>query len=179
MLDNDLIRLFLPIISNGLAAYGYEGVVTKQSNQPTQQGVNVGPTVYFYKVGDHRYGWLRRASQWDPIAGTMTHTEMQMYETKFSLSALVTANPKITNTFTASDLVNSCAAILQSDMTLEIFAAANVGILRIEEISNPYFTDDRDQFEAAPAFDFTLTHRQTRVTVDPVISSFTTNIKRV
>ena len=179
MQDNALIRLFLPILQTQIPLYGYGGVVVQQSNQPTMQGVNTAATVYFYKVSDHRYGWPRKIDFWDVEASTENHVEEQWYETKFQLSALVLQNPKTPNAFTASDLVNTCAAILQSDSTLNTLASSSVGILRIADVTNPYFSDDRDQYEAAPAFEFTLTHRQTRVTTDPVISSSVYNINRV
>jgi hypothetical protein len=179
MLDNDLIRLFLPIIKNGLIADGYLNVTVKQANQPTQQGINIGPTVYFFKVGDHRYGFLYRESKWDEDAEEMIHTEMQQYETTFQISSLVLQKPTNPYLYTASDLVNEVAAILQSDRTREILMDAGVGIYRITDITNPYFVDDRDQFEASPSFTFTLTHKQTRVTTDPVIESYEYDIKRV
>lgn len=169
MQDNALIRLFLPIINAGLIADGYTGVNVLQANQPTQQGVPIAPSVYFTKIGDHRYGFLHRDDTWDDINSRMVHTEIQQYETTFQVSALVLQNPRVTNKYTASDLVNEVAAILQSDNTVTTLMESNVGILRVQEIRNPFFVDDMDNFEASPSFDFTLTHLQTRVSVDPVI----------
>jgi hypothetical protein len=179
MRDNDLIRLWLPILQDGLLAAGYERVVVKQANQPTAQGVNTDPTVYFYKVSDHRYGFLRRDDVWNPDTSSMVHTELQQYETTFQISALVRQNPRTPNQYTASDLVNECAAIMQSDSTRQILIQSDVGILRVMDVTNPYFTDDRDQFEASPSFDFVLTHKQTRVSTQPVIESVDYNIQRV
>lgn len=179
MTDNDLIRLFLPIIKAGLIADGFTGVTVKQSNQPTLQGANTNPTVFFYKLFDKRYGFLRRDSKWDEDAEIMTHTEMQMYETSFQINAMVMQNPSTPNQYTASDLVNEVAAIMQSDSTRKTLADSNVGILRVTGVRNPYFKDDYDKFEAFPSFDFTLTHRQTRVTTDPVVESTEFDIYRV
>lgn len=179
MQDNDLIRLFLPIIQNGLIAAGFTGVTTKQANQPTQQGINTNPTVYFFKVGDHRYGFLRRDDQWDSLTSTMVHTEIQQYETTFQVSTLVLQKPSNPYLYTASDLANEVAAIMQSDNTRAVLLAAGVGILRVTDVINPYFVDDRDQFEASPSFDFTLTHKQTRVTTQPVINLVEFDINRV
>ena len=179
MTDNELIRLFLPIIQDGLLEGGYNNVDTKQANQPTQQGINTQPTVYFFKVSDHRYGFLRRGDVWDSQANQMVHTELQMYETVFQVSALVAQNPKTPNKYTASDLVNEVAAIMQSDKTREKLWLRGVGILRVIEITNPYFSDDRDQFEASPSFTFTLTYPRARVSANPVIQSFEYDIKRV
>lgn len=179
MKDNDLIRLFLPIITAGLTADGFTGVTVKQSNQPTLQGANSNPTVYFYKLFDKRYGWLRRNDDWLEDDQIMRHTEVQMYETSFQIGAMVMQNPNTPNQYTAADLVNEVAAILQSDSARKTLGESNVGILRVEEVRNPYFKDDFDKFEAFPSFDFVLTHRQTRVSTNPVIESIEFDIKRV
>jgi hypothetical protein len=167
--DNQFIQLFLPIIQNGLIADGFLDVITKQANQPTQQGANTGPTVYFFKVNNKRYGFLGRWDTWDTGLNQMTHKEAQYYETTFQISALVRQFPITPNQYTASDLVNEVASIMQSDNTRAILNASGVGILRVTDIVNPYFVDDRDQFEASPSFDFTLTSQTTRVSVDQKI----------
>lgn len=176
MLDNQLIQVFLPIIQNGLIADGFSGVDTIAANQPTQQGIPTGPTVYFYKIGDHRYGFLERTDAWDPINDVMVHTEVQLYETTFQISTLVIQNPETPNEYTASDLANEVAAIMQSDNTLNLLYNNGIAILRVRDISNPYFTDDKDIFEASPSFEFTLTHSQTRVSTSNPISKAVVNI---
>jgi hypothetical protein len=165
--DNDLIRLFLPIIQAGLIADGFSDVTVKQANQPTQQGVNSSPTVYFFKVSNKRYGFLGRFDKWN--ASEIVHTESQYYEITFQISALVRQFPITPTQYTASDLVNEVASIMQADTTLAILNNAGVGILRIMNILNPYFTDDKDQFEASPSFDFTLTYQGSRVSSTPMV----------
>lgn len=177
MRDNDLIRLFLPIITNGLIAAGFNGVVTKQANQPTQQGIPTAPTVFFYKIGDKRYGFLRREDT--EGVPSMIHTEVQQYETTFQISTLVLQRPETPYAYTASDLANECAAIMQSDVARQTLLTQDVGILRVTDVRNPYFLDDRDQFEANPSFDFILTHKQTRVSTNPMVESYDYVIKSV
>lgn len=169
MTDNQLIQLFLPIIQAGLIADGFNNVITKQANQPTQQGINSGPTVYFFKVASKRYGFLGRWDKWNTNTSKMVHTEAQYYETTFQISALVRQYPITPNQYTASDLVNEVASIMQSDNARAILNNSGVGILRVTDIVNPYFVDDHDQFEASPSFDFVLTSQASRVTTDPVI----------
>ena len=169
--DNTLIQLFLPIIQSGLAADGFTGVTVQQANQPTQQGIPTGPTVYFYKLYNRRYGFLGRQDVWDENLDQMTHHEGQYYETSFRFQALVLQNVK-TPGYTASDLINEVACILQSDSTIVELNAQNVGILRITDISNPYFTDDRDNFEALPSFEITLLYLNDRISVDPVVDTY-------
>jgi len=160
MQDNDLIRLFLPLIQAGLST-DFPSVVIKQANQPTMQGINTAPTVYFYKIGDRRYGFRQITDVWDTVGSKEIHTETQQYETTFQISSLVLQDVNNTSTFTASDLVNQVAYIMQSDSTIFSLRNSNVGLLRVTEVTNPYFQDDRDQFEASPSFTFTLTHLQT------------------
>ena len=170
MTDNSLIQLFLPIINAGLIADGFLDVTVKQSNQPTMQGINKNGTVYFFKVANKRYGFLKRLDVWNTVSMQFDHAEQQYYETTFQISALVLQSPKNTSLPTASDLVNEVSSIMQSDNTRAILNASKVGILRISEISNPYFMDDRENFEATPSFDFVLTYLNTRMSVTPLIT---------
>lgn len=170
MLDNQLIQLFVPIIQQGLIAAGYTNITTKAAYQPTQQGINTNATVYFFKLYDHRYGFLKRQDVWNANTNQMIHTETQNYETTFQISALVIQDPKNIS-YTASDLVNTVAQIMQSDATRQTLLNGGVGIYRITEVRNPYFVDDKGRFEASPSFDFTLTHQQISTTIDPVIQN--------
>ena len=204
MMDNQLIKLFLPIITAGLTADGFTQVTVQQMDQPTQQGIPSGPTVYFQKINDHRYGWGGRHAKWDPLSSTMKNYEIQWHETTFQVSALVVPVPVMGVTFlesedglqlisetgdtlisetvpdpyTAADLANEVASILQSEQAQVTLMAQNVGILRVQNLNNPYFQDDRDQFEATPSFDFILTHLETRISIVPIASPFVVNIVR-
>lgn len=168
--DNTLIQLFLPIIQANLITDGFTTTVVKQFNQPSQQGINTVPTVYFQKIHNKRFGLLRREEKWDSIAMDFVHTESQYYETTFQVNALVLQDPTDLTIPTASDLVNEVACIMQSSSTLDTLKAQGVGILRVSEITNPYFTDDRDNFEASPSFDFVLVYLNKRVSTNPKIT---------
>ena len=174
MTDNQIIQLFLPIIQQGLITDGFNNVVVKQANQPTMQGINKGPTVYFFKVTSKRYGFLGRHDKW--VDGGFQHTESQYMESTWQISALVTQYPITPNQYTASDLVQEVAAIMQSDNARAILNNSGVGILRVTDISNPYFVDDRDQFEASPSFDFVLTYQDFRQSTSPKITNYDNDI---
>lgn len=170
MYDTQLIQLFRPIILSGLAAQGLSSIPVIAAYQSTLQGVDNGPVIYFYKVSDHRYGFMKREDSWDPIASQMKHTETQVYETIFSIQALSIQDPTQTSQYTASDLANIVSLILQSSSCIQTLRASDVGIYKITDIRNPYFVDDKDIFEAAASFDFTLTHKQINVILSPVIT---------
>jgi hypothetical protein len=176
--DNTLIQLFIPIIQNELLIDGFDNVVVQQANQPTQQGIPTAPTVYFYKTHTRRYGFLGRHDNWDGLSNRMVHNERQYYETTFRFQFLVLQNVKMP-AYTAADLADEVASILQSDKTLAILNAQKVGVLRITDIVNPYFTDDRDNFEALPSFDFVMLYLNDRISANPIVDSFESGIYRV
>ncbi len=174
--DNSLIQVFLPIINNALIDDGFTGVKVMQSNQPTQQGIPTAPTIFFFKVASKRYGYIGRLDEWDADAVEMVHTENQYYESTWQVSALVLQNPATPNQYTASDLVDEVSSIMQSDSTRDILNESGIGILRVQDIVNPYFVDDRDNFEASPSFDFVLTYENFRLSTNPIVSEFNSTI---
>jgi len=182
MLDNALIALVISVLNAGFIAMGYTGataIEVVQNFQPTAQGVNTQNTVYLNKLGDHRYGYLERTNVWDQDTETMVHTETQFYETMFQVNGLAIQDPANVNSLTASDIVNMAAAVLQSDVSRGTLIAAGVNILRITDVRNPYFMDDKDRFEADPSFDFTLEHEQVIVSTAPIVTDIVVNIDRV
>jgi hypothetical protein len=156
MKDNEIFRIILPIISTGLTALGYSNVTVQQGDQPTQQGVPSNPVVTVTKIGNHRYGFRSWKDSWNGISSSMDETSVQKDEVTFQVNGLVTQNPSDTTIPTASDLVNSVAQVLSSRNVVKQLVNADLAILRITDVRNPYFIDDRQRFEASPSFDFTL-----------------------
>jgi hypothetical protein len=102
---------------------------------------------------------------------SLDHHEVQYIEVTFQVSALVLQYPVTPNQYTASDLVNEVASIMQSDNTIFTLNDQGIGILRVTDVLNPYFVDDRDQFEASPSFDFTLVYKSDRISTVPIITN--------
>lgn len=175
MLDNELYQILIPIIQNGLNAQGFSNIPVVQLNQPTQQGVNTESTVYLTKLSDERLGFVRNNSEWDEIDQKEIETDSQIIVSNFQASALVIQNPEVIS-YTASDLLNYVALILNSFATVRALAQNNLGILRIAPIQNPYFSDDKDRFEAMPSFDFGITHRREIIQQTDIISDIIVNL---
>ncbi|MHC5539493.1 phage gateway protein [Singulisphaera rosea] len=171
MLDNTLIALIISTVIAQEAVAGIPGTPLKQAFQPTMQGVNTQPTAYLYKVGDRRVGFPYRADVWDGVNNLMIHTELQQYETTFQFSALATQYPTTPTQYTASDLLNLVAYCLQSADAVSAMEAQGVGLLRVTDVRNPYFTDDRQQNEACPSFDVTFTHKQVIRSTVPILDA--------
>lgn len=178
MLDYQLITPIISIIKAGLTAQNITAGV-KQAYQPTQQGTPSGPTVFVFKLFDHPYGFVGKQDKYDSQTGNMVHTETQTYESHFQISTLSTISPTSLTGLTSSDLANYVAAFLRSDSAKETLRSAGIGIERITEVRNPYFTNDREQNQASPSFDFVLTHKQVIITQVPAVQSVDYNIQRV
>ncbi len=179
MLDNQLIALIISTIIGQEAIAGIPGTPIKQAFQPTQQGANTQPTAYLHKIHDKRYGFRRSEDIWDPVNKIMGHEETQQYETMFQISTLSTQDPANVSQYTASDILNLIAYILQSATTIVILQSNSVGIERISDVRNPYFKDDRDRFEASPSMDFTLTHKQIITSTVPILTKTELVIKEI
>lgn len=179
MLENALFTLIRSVILTGLTANGQSNVLVEQSYQPTQEGVEITPTVYLNKLPDHRYGSPLKSDIYDSVNSVFIHTETEAYESMFQTTVLATQDPNDIVSYTAIDIANLVTAILQSDAALKTLNAAGVKIYRVTDIRKPQFVDDRDQFEASPNFDFTVTHEQAIISQTPIINTLEFNIKRV
>lgn len=170
MLDNQIIAIVIATIIAGEATAGIPGTPIKQAFQPTQQGVDTAPTAYIHKLGDHRYGYPLYSDIWDEVHSKMVHTESQQYETSFQISALSTQDPANTAQYTASDILNFIASILQSASVVASLQTQDLGILRISDVRNIPFIDDRDRNEYAPSLDFVIQHKQTIISEVPIVN---------
>ena len=172
MTDNEIftaIRLFL--IQQLLSV----GVI--QRYQPVAEGVPEEPIVTMYKIGDKRYGFPREYDEWDEGQELFIHKHEQDMETTIQLGALQPNGE--TDDVTASDIVNAAAEILQTQEAVVHFQSLDMSILRVTDIRNPYFVDDRDRHEADPSFDFTVLHKRVKMSTLPGALKFEGNIKRV
>lgn len=182
MTDPELYTLVVAGLLAGVANRA-PGTDVKQNYQPTQQGAQTGPTLYVHKVGDRLVGHMARRDVWVPEAdegnGAFVHEERQWIETTFQVTALATLDPNTPNMPSASDLANVGSGIIQSDSMLARMRAVNVGVLRVSEVRNPQFLDDRDRNETSPSFDFVLTHERVYIDGVPAVQSVEFNFARV
>jgi len=174
--DNQLLQLILPAISSGLFARGIAGVTVMQAYQPTRQGAPTEPVVLLTKLPDVPRGHTKRDSVWDRDASIMRHVEEQVFETTFQVNALAIQDPTDVSGLTAADIARAVRAVMQSSVVLDLLYAAGVGILRIGEIRNTPFVDDKQRNEYDPSFDFTLTHTDAFISTDPVAEFVECNV---
>lgn len=180
MTETEFYTLLFYVLEAGLERYGFIGVDARQANQPRVVGTPVGPSVLVSNISTRRYGFLRREDTWDGDSA-MIHKETQTMEVVLQCGALVPAPPPPATlpTYTAGDLTGICAQILQSDLGRETLKIGGVGIERITDIRQPTFVDDKNQFEASPSFDFTVTFDRVYLSTSPRITKEAVNIQAV
>jgi len=170
MTDNQLFALIGTVMSAGLTAQGVT-VGIRQSNQPTLQGTPSIPFLFVQKISDHRYGFL--AKSYSTVSGITTLTETQPYITAFQVEALVPlANPSNTTSLSAADYVNAAALAMQSSAAIGLLEQNTVRVLRITDIRQTFFRDEKGLNEASPSFNFSLVHSQVLQTVVPTVSVY-------
>lgn len=159
MTDNQLIQFMAAQLDAAMVASNWNYIVLQKDN-PTLEGIPSAPAVFFEKLFDHAYGWPIEDLEYNkPPVDNYSDNETQLLETTFQISALVIQDPSNLNLPTASDVVNYLNLWLRHWVTLQQFRTQNVGILRVTQIRNPWFEDDRHRFEAHPNFDLVLTHQ--------------------
>lgn len=168
MNDSPLFTLFNAVLTAGLVEYfpaNASQVRLVRSYNPTNAGRPGVPTILVQHLGDVRYGSPRRESVPDAAlpAGQMRTALVQAMESTFQVNAMT----PVDWTLEPVDLANLAAGIMQSDRALTALRTAGVSILRVRDVRNPKFRNDRDQYEASPSFDFTVTHDQIMLSQTP------------
>lgn len=180
MNDKQMAALFMAeLLPRMQAQTDLAGVLLARKYQPRQHGATTGPIVYFFKVGDHNHGSPQREDFYNEAGVIFDQTQRQLVETTYQLAAWVPQNPAAVTALTESDVLNIVSAIMQSEALIAAFRAAGVGIQRVTDIRNPYFTDERDRFEAEPSFDIVLTHYRNLSSTLPAVDTYEANIRRV
>lgn len=179
MTDNALVTLIRAALLTQLATQGQAGTLVLGSYQPTAQGRESGPAVYFFCPTDERYGWQGRTGVYNSGANAYDYTERQWHNTTFQLGALAPQDPANLTLPTPKDIVALCAMIVNGSAFRAALRAQAVGVQRVTTIRQPYFVNDREQFEASPSFDFTVSHRRTIIQQAPAVESVEVNSARV
>ena len=161
MIDNDLIQVVATRLEQASAAAGWHYLVL-QKDQPTQQGIPYAPTIFFEKLFDMQYGHPMidyEHNVYQPVKpNTFSETETQIVETSFQISALVIQEPKDLTLPTASDVAHYLKAYITSRPSIYAYRDLGVKVLRVTQIRNQWFQDERHRYEANPNFDIVYIH---------------------
>lgn len=157
MTDKELIIAFASPVETTMTALGTT-IQIVSAYQPETQGTETTATIYFSKVADKKIGMAKILKSFNHTSNKFDKSHVQRYESTFQVEAVVrnTTASDLTN----SDILNMVAIIMNTDEYIQTIASSGVKILRITDIRNPYFKDEREQFQAMPSFDFTLVYNR-------------------
>lgn len=174
MTENEIFTALRQVLLEGFTDLQVDGDV-KRNYQPTKQGANSKPTVYFSKVSQRRYGFLQRDDI--PNGDVMRRIEKQLYETIIRFTGQLLEGPS--TSYTSSDLLDDTAFVLQRDKTRLALRDKGIGLQRITDIRHVFNIDEQDKYQSTPSFDITITHYQIKETTSPIIYKWELHQHRV
>ncbi|MDL2313390.1 hypothetical protein LJC36_00240 [Desulfovibrio sp. OttesenSCG-928-C14] len=177
--ENELWRAIIPVVKAGVA--GYAGVAVKRAYQPTTQADGKKPRLVLHRVSSRRYGFQgrrqeRKCGEDDEIR--IFEIETWRKEDTFQANALVDRKPD-DEAFTAKDLLEALGGRLQGDAAIRALKKQGIGILRITEIQETPYQDDREKWRFSVSLRFTLTYTQTTEREIPAAKSIEAAVHRV
>lgn len=154
--ENDLWKILLPIIDTGIA--DFSDITVLRGWQPTTQGDGNTPRLLLNRASSRRYGGQGKKVEIRDI-DRLVEIESWHKEDTYQAYALVERAPDDFG-YTAVDVLERLSAHLQSDSAIDAFKASGVGILRINDIAETPYENDRDEYRISVSLRFTLTYRQ-------------------
>ena len=178
MTDNELMAELVGTIKDGFPIYSMpEPNQVRQSYQPKSHGTPSPPFVYIHRISSHRYGFQSSRSM--DMLGEQIETETQTIEKVFQIGGEALEETPTLAELTAYDYVENTSIILNSQYARERLKLAGICLLRITDIRNPYFMNERERYQQDPSFDFTVIYTQTRSRIIPSIESIDGTIQGV
>lgn len=178
MRDRELIAAVIAAASPVLTARALPSAI-KQAQQPTAQGTPIATTYFGQVITERRYGFEQFAEVWNPLTEQFDTFQSQQIETVVQFGVSGPQNPALLTENSLPDLVRALASAIQSERCRTALRAAGVGLQRVRDIRIVYAIDDRNQHEASPSVDVTLTHRDTYIDTLPAVTAREVVIFRV
>lgn len=167
MIDAVVQTAIKSVLDTGLAGASITATVA-QSYQPTRQGAPLNPVVVFTKIAVRRFGWQGQKLTLIPgVPNTFTLDEPYYLRATYQVSGYMNQNPLDPSSLNAYDVLDICAATLQSMAGVATFFAAGIGVDRISDIRTPRSLDDSDRSIMDVNFDFVLSYKNTLTSVIP------------
>jgi len=182
MTEAQLYTLVIQALQTGLTAMGIAlapvagGVSVKQRYQPLTQGTPSNPTIYVHFDDQQRYGYPGRSDIATSVAGSMLHSESQLYIPMCQVSATSIADTIDPDALAVGDLVKYAAFILNSDATRLWLRSNGLAVERIKQIRKTHFKDDKNRFEEAPTFDCSFVYCEVNTSLNPSIDKVTVTL---
>jgi hypothetical protein len=178
MRDRELIAAVIAAAAPVLVSRSV-GAPIKQAQQPTTQGTPTATTYFGQIITERRYGFEQFGQIWNSENEQFDTFQSQQIETVIQFGVSGPQDPSNLTQNTLPDLVRALASAIQSERSRASLRAAGVGLLRVRDVRIVYALDDKNQHEASPSVDVTLTHRDTYIDTLPAVTAREVVIFRV
>lgn len=171
MKETEILTIVTSILKEELSKQNLSAIV-KSNVQP--KALDTDPTVYLAITSVKYKGFPKRSDQIK--AAEIEHVEGQVYESIIKITGQVIRDislPVETLSLTSLELTNKVANILHSDRVMAVLKEQGVGVMKIEEITQSFYTDNeanRDQTFAS--FNFTICYEEVSKTTSPITQTF-------
>ncbi len=167
MTDADVERAIKSVLDAALVAASITADVV-QSFNPTRGGASLQPVVAFTKITARRFGFQGAKLTLVPGSpNTFSKAETYYLRPTYQVTGFMDQDPLDPNSLNAYDVLDVCAAFLQSDEARATFNAAGIGIDRITDIRTPRSLDDSDRYDMDVSFDFVLSYKNELISIVP------------
>lgn len=168
MNDTQFAEIIYATLEDSMINGGFQ-VDVAQLSQPTQQGVNWTPQLFYQVISDIPYGWSSPTLVFDDNLDLFKNKEVQIYIATVRVSALSIEDPKQPSLPTAKDLVNYAKMYITHRAIQSQLKAKGVSPLRASQVMNNNIVDDREQFEFNPYFEIQFVYNRSIELTTPVI----------
>lgn len=172
MLEHLLAAQLRTVTLAGFTARGVSNIKMMRAYQPRQTATPSGPVVLFHRKDTPPFGWPARKDQWNDTTQQFDSVTRTPKLTVYQIAALVPQSPADDTQLSEADIVTMARDTLQHESAINAFIAAQIGILQPGQIYQTYFVDDKNQFEAHPAFDIILRHVDEFTVQTPAITEY-------
>lgn len=178
MNDSQAIAKLIAVIESGLTLLNVTAIV-QADYQVTQQGTPTASFISLHNIANRRYGHPKNKTVYNEIDNKLEQTEGVIVERTYQVSAYTLEEPDDMDTPNAYDLCATTAQILQLERTQRLLKNDGISILRIADIREGYFTDDKDRNEKNPTFDFIICYDDMVTTEADALQSIEQNVYSV
>lgn len=178
MIDSDISVAIIDAIQSGLFELGVDAIV-QRDYQVTQQGAPSSPFIAFHSIATVRRGHPKNKSKYDAINNRIVQTEGTIIERTYQISAYAPESPEDDYEINAYDLASYAAKILQKETVLANLKQLGISVMRVGEVREAYFTNDKERNETNSNFDFVICYDDMITTTANMLRSIEPSIKRV
>lgn len=153
--ENEIWASVFSLLNGILTKRGITDWTIMQGSQPTVEALR-DKSIYITRLASRRYGWQAHRNKYNEATGKMVHLEEYFQEVLFQVSAFAKRHPENISEKTSGDILNTLITYLQSIEGVKDLHQKGFQTFRIAELREPAISDDSENYEKLPSFDFSL-----------------------